>query len=64
MLLRVSSAAIKSTSRRVLSTRRVMSSRFPMGVAHKYSFPFCFIFSSFLADRGSFFHLAVGSCFA
>lgn len=47
MLLRVSSAAIKSTSRRVLSTRRVMSSRFPMGVAHKYSFPFCFIICLF-----------------
>ena len=63
MLLRVSSAAIKSTSRRVLSTRRVMSSRFPMGVAHKYSFPFCFIICLFsrlavgdiLLDRGGLF---------
>ena len=63
MLLRVSSAAIKSTSRRVLSTRRVMSSRFPMGVAHKYNFPFCFIiclFSRLTAgviplDRGGLF---------
>ena len=56
MLLRVSSAAIKSTSRRVLSTRRVMSSRFPMGVAHKYSFPFCFIICLFS-------RLTAGSCF-
>ena len=58
MLLRVSSAAIKSTSRRVLKPRRVMSSRFPMGVAHKYSFPFCFIFSSFLTwPWGTFFSI-------
>lgn len=35
----VSSAAIKSTSFKVRSTRKVMSSRFPMGVAHKYNFP-------------------------
>ena len=56
MLLRVSSAAIKSTSRRVLRTRRVMSSRFPMGVAHKYSFPFCFIICLFS-------RLTAGSCF-
>lgn len=33
-----------------------------MGVAHKYSFPVCFIFSSFLTWQwADFFHLTVGT---
>ena len=39
MELRVSSAAIKSTSSKVRNTRNVISSKLPMGVAHKYNFP-------------------------
>ena len=35
----VSSAAIRSTSFKVLSTLNVISSRFPIGVAHKYRVP-------------------------
>ena len=39
MLCRVSSAAINSTSFKVFNTLKVISSRFPIGVAHKYNFP-------------------------
>ena len=39
MLFLVSSAPIKSTSFKVLTTLYVISSRFPIGVAHKYNFP-------------------------
>ena len=50
MLFLVSSAAIRSTSCRIRIARKVMSSRFPIGVAHKYNFPailipLCQIFS-------------------
>ena len=37
--VRVSSAAMRSTSLRVRRTLSVMSSRFPIGVAHKYKVP-------------------------
>src|SRR5271157_5184077 len=39
MVCRVSSQAIRSTSFRVLSARRVMSSRLPIGVPTRYRVP-------------------------
>ena len=39
MLFRVSSAAIQSASRNILTARYVISSKFPIGVAHRYNVP-------------------------
>ena len=39
ILLRVSSAAIRSTSFKMRTHRKVISSRFPIGVAHRYNVP-------------------------
>ena len=68
MLCLVSSAAIKSTSLRILSTRMVISSRFPIGVAQIYNFPaigvllFCLCSAVFLIAYTILWHsLAVSS---
>ena len=47
MLFLVSSAAIKSTLFKVFNTRNVISSKFPIGVAHKYNIPAIFLSSTF-----------------